>query len=85
PLRYLTETTRTTWPLCAATAFRALAMEHVDPTKFDAIRAHLQRRHAYGTDRFPEMIDRQPCRRASSAKIGWPRKADRAHRVENTL
>ncbi|MFZ2237389.1 MAG: hypothetical protein WAV67_13580 [Dokdonella sp.] len=65
--------------------YRALVMEHVDPTELDAIREHLQRQHAYGTDRFREMIERQPGRRAGSAKIGRPRKADRPHHAEGAL
>ena len=66
-------------------AYRALVMEHIDPMELDAIREHLQRQHAYGTDRFREMIERQLGRRAGPAKIGRPRKADRTHQVESAL
>ena len=60
-------------------------MEQIDPMELDAIREHLQREHAYGTDRFREMIERQLGRRAGPAKIGRPRKADRAHHVKSAL
>ena len=66
-------------------AYRALVMGHVGQMELDAIRAHLQRPHAYGTDRFRKMIERKPGRRAGPAKIGRPRKAGRAHRVERAL
>ncbi len=57
-------------------AYRNLVMEHIDPFEIDAIRQHLQRQHAYGSDRFRRMIEAQLGRRAGPAKIGRPRKAD---------
>ena len=65
--------------------YRALVMEHIDPTELDAIREHLQRQHAYGTDRFRDMIERKLGRRAGPAKIGRPRKAEHGHHVESAL
>ena len=66
-------------------AYRELVMEHIDPMELDAIREHLQRQHAYGTDRFREMIERQLGRRAGPVKIGRPPKADRIHHVKSAL
>ena len=58
--------------------YRALVMETVDPTEVDAIRLHVQRQHAYGTDRFRAAIEAQPGRAAGPQKIGRPRKSDAA-------
>ena len=56
-------------------AYRALAMENLSQDHLDAIRAHLQRQHALGSDRFCAAIEAQLSRRAGPAKIGRPRKA----------
>lgn len=54
--------------------YRALAMENLSQEQLDAIRAHLQRQHALGSDRFRMAIEAQLSRRAGPAKIGRPRK-----------
>ena len=56
-------------------AYRALTMENVSQDHLDAIRVHLQRQHALGSDRFRSAIEAQLSRRAGPAKIGRPRKA----------
>lgn len=55
-------------------AYRTLAMENLSQNHLDAIRAHLQRQHALGSDRFRSAIETQLSRRAGPAKIGRPRK-----------
>ena len=55
-------------------AYRALAMENLSRDHLDAIRIHLQRQHALGSDRFRTAIEAQLSRRAGPAKIGRPRK-----------
>jgi putative transposase len=55
-------------------AYRALAMENLSQDHIDAIRIHLQRQHALGSDRFRTAIEAQLSRRAGPAKIGRPRK-----------
>ncbi len=55
-------------------SYRALAMENLSGEQLDAIRAHLQRQHALGSDRFRTAIEAPPARRAGPAKIGRPRK-----------
>ena len=61
---------------CAA--YRTLAMETLARDDIDAIRTHLQRQHALGPDRFRLAIEAQLSRRAGPAKIGCPRKPDKA-------
>ena len=56
-------------------AYRALVMESVDPSEVDAIRQHVQRQHAYGTNRFRAAIEAQLGRVAGPQKIGRPRKS----------
>lgn len=60
---------------CAA--YRTLAMEALSEDDLNTIRAHLQRQHALGTDRFRAAIEAQLQRRAGPAKIGRPRKTDK--------
>jgi len=57
-------------------AYRALVMETVDPMEVEAIRQHVQRQHAYGTDRFRAAIEARLGRVAGPPKIGRPRKSD---------
>jgi putative transposase len=59
---------------CAA--YRALVIASVNDEEIAAIRAHLQRQHAFGSRRFRAAIEAQLGRRAGPAKIGRPRKAD---------
>ena len=66
-------------------AYRALVLKHVEPVELDAICAHLQSQHAYGTYRYREMIEPSPDHRAAAAMIGWTRKADGAPHVEGAL
>ncbi len=49
-------------------------MENVDPEDIEAIRLHLQRGYAFGSDRFRQAIEAQLNRRAGPARIGRPRK-----------
>jgi putative transposase len=55
-------------------AYRALVAQAINPEQLDGIRAHLQRQHAYGTDRFRTAIEAQLGRTAGPQKIGRPRK-----------
>lgn len=63
-------------PVQHLAAYRTLVMEPIDPLELDAIRQHLQRQHAYGSDRFRHAIEAQLRRRAGPARIGRPRNAD---------
>lgn len=56
-------------------AYRALVEQAITPDELDSIRLHLQRQHAYGTERFRAAIEAQLSRRAGPAKIGRPRKS----------
>jgi putative transposase len=56
-------------------AYRALVDQAGTPDELDNIRLHLQRQHAYGTERFRAAIEAQLSRRAGPAKIGRPRKS----------
>ena len=55
-------------------AYRDLVMETIDPEDTEAIRLHLQRGYALGSNRFRQSIEVQLKRRAGPAKIGRPRK-----------
>jgi len=57
-------------------AYRALVMETINATQVEAIRQHVQRQHAYGTDRFRAAIEAQLGRSAGPQKIGRPRKSE---------
>lgn len=63
----------TTEECCAA--YRAIAMEALTDEDIEAIRLHLQRQHALGSDRFRAAIEAQLARPAGPLKIGRPRKA----------
>ncbi|HET6432656.1 transposase [Dyella sp.] len=58
---------------CAA--YRAIAVETMSDEDIEAIRLHLQRQHALGSDRFSAAIEAQLARPAGPLKIGRPRKA----------
>ncbi len=58
---------------CAA--YRTLVGQAITPDELDGIRRHLQRQHAYGTERFRAAIEAQLSRRAGPAKMGRPRKS----------
>ena len=58
---------------CAA--YRAITMETLSDEDILAIRLHLQRQHALGSDRFRSAIEAQLARPAGPIKIGRPRKA----------
>jgi putative transposase len=49
-------------------------MQAISSEELQSIRLHLQRQHAYGSDRFRTAIEAQLGRRAGPAKIGRPRK-----------
>jgi len=59
---------------CAA--YRALVEQAIPSDELDNLRLHLQRQHAYGTERFRAVIEAQLSRRAGPAKIGRPRKSE---------
>lgn len=50
-------------------------MEQIESDELDLIRSHLQRQHAYGSNRFRAAIEAQLGRIAGPAKIGRPRKS----------
>jgi putative transposase len=58
---------------CAA--YRDIAMETLSDEDIEAIRLHLQRQHALGSDRFRTAIEAQLARPVGPLKIGRPRKA----------
>ena len=60
--------------------YREMVMATVDPADVDAIRRHLQRQHAYGGDRFRQVIEAQLGRSVGSQKIGRPRKTEQVPR-----
>lgn len=55
-------------------AYRWLLAETLPSNDIDDIRLHLQRQHAFGSERFRLAIEAQLHRRAGPAKIGRPRK-----------
>lgn len=55
--------------------YRRFVMDEIDPDETDAIRAHLQRQHLYGPDRFRRAIEAQLGRTVGPRKIGRPCKA----------
>jgi putative transposase len=55
-------------------AYRALVEQAITPDELDHIRLHIQRQHAYGTERFRAAIEAQLSRRVGPAKIGRPKK-----------
>jgi putative transposase len=57
-----------------------MVMAAVNPDDIDAIRLHLQRQHAYGSERFRQAIERQLGRSVGPQKIGRPRKAEEDQR-----
>ena len=57
--------------------YRALVMDTVNPEDIEAIRRHLSRQHAYGSDRFRQAIEAQLGRIVGPQKIGRPRKENR--------
>ena len=67
-------------PASRQAAYRELVRQAVSDDELAAIRRHLQRQHALGTERFRAAIEAQLGRRAGPAKIGHPRKA-----AESTL
>ncbi len=54
--------------------YRDLVLETVDPSDTEAIRLHLQRGYALGSERFRKAIEAQLNRRVGPVKIGRPRK-----------
>ena len=56
-------------------AYKTLVDESLDSDQHDAIRAHLQRQHALGWDRFRIAIETLLNRRAGTANIGRPGKS----------
>ncbi len=55
--------------------YRAFVMDDVTAEETDAIRAHLQRQHVYGPDRFRLAIEAQLGRSVGPRKMGRPRKS----------
>lgn len=62
-------------PLERQRAYRALVMETDNADELDALRQHVQRQHAYGSNRFRAAIEAQLRRSAGPRKIGRPRKS----------
>jgi putative transposase len=56
-------------------AYRALIIETADSGEIEAIRLHVQRQHAYGTEGFRANIEAMLGRSAGPQKIGRPRKS----------
>ncbi len=56
------------------TTYSAIALETLCDEDIEAIRLHLQRQHALGSDRFRAAIEAQLARPAGPLKIGRPRK-----------
>jgi putative transposase len=54
--------------------YHSLVMQAISSEELQSIRLHLQRQHAYGSERFRTAIEVQLGRRAGPAKIGRPRK-----------
>lgn len=52
--------------------YRRFVMDEIGPEETDAIRAHLQRQHLYGPDRFRRAIEAQLGRTVGPHKIGRP-------------
>ena len=50
--------------------YRAFVMQAIPSDELEDIRPHLQRQHAYGSERFRTAIETQLGRRAGPAKIG---------------
>jgi len=55
--------------------YRAFVMDDVAQEEIEAIRAHLQRQHLYGPDRFRRVIEAQLGRTLEPRTVGRPRKA----------
>lgn len=72
-------------PIERQQVYRALVMDAVDPEEVDAIRRHVQRQHAYGTERFRMAIETLLGRAAGPQKIGRPRKSQAARVGESRL
>ena len=51
-------------------------IDTVHPEDLEAIRLHLSRQHAYGSDRFRQAIEAQLGRIVGPQKIGRPRKEE---------
>ncbi len=62
-------------------SYRSFVMQPVAPVELEDIRKHVQRQHAYGTDRFRAAIAVQLGRTAGPQKIGRPRKTIRESRL----
>ena len=58
--------------------YRRFVTEQIENSELDLIRSHLQRQHAYGSNRFRAAIEAQLGRIAGPAKIGRPRKPESA-------
>lgn len=61
-------------------AYRQMVMDTVDAEQMESIRRHVQRQHAYGTDRFRLAIEAMLGRTAGPQKIGRPRKSEATNR-----
>lgn len=63
-------------PLERQQRYRTLVMETMSTDALDAIRQHVQRQHAYGSERFRAAIEAQLGRSVGPRKIGRPKKSD---------
>lgn len=62
-------------PAARRAAWRDLVIQAVAPKETEAIRRHLQRQHAFGTDRFRRAIEAQLGRPCGPRRVGRPPKA----------
>ena len=66
-------------------AYRRLVMDTVDAEQLESIRRHVQRQHAYGTERFRAAIEAMTGRSAGPQKIGRPKKETAAAITQESL
>lgn len=65
--------------------YREMVMATVGPEELDSIRRHLQRQHAYGSDRFRRAIEAKLGRAVGPQKIGRPIEVNSGDRPKSTL
>ena len=60
-------------------------MDTVDPDELDPIRLHVQRQHAYGSNRFRVAIEAKLGRPAGPRNVGRPSKSELPPEYSETL
>ncbi len=71
-------------PATRQQAYRTLVMDAVDPAEVAIIRHHLQRQHAYGSNRFREAIAAQLGRSVGPQQIGRPKQKESENQISTT-